>query len=103
MVSIVHLLLALLFINCAAFVAFWWDKRLAETGAWRISERTLLGLALIGGSLGAISAQQIFRHKTRKEPFRTLLHLIVLLQMIVGASWLVAPDAMNDLVRQLAN
>ncbi|MBN9252223.1 MAG: hypothetical protein BGO03_07005 [Mesorhizobium sp. 61-13] len=103
MVSIANLLLALLVVNGAAFVAFWWDKQLAEVGARRISERTLLGLALIGGSLGAIAAQQIFRHKTRKEPFRTLLHLIVLLQMIAVTAWLVAPDAMSDLVRQLAS
>ncbi len=90
-------------VNCAAFVAFWWDKRLAEAGARRISERTLLGLALVGGSLGAISAQQIFRHKTRKESFRSLLYLIVLLQIVAGASWLLAPDSMTDLVRQLAS
>lgn len=102
MVSVAHLLLALLAVNCAAFAAFWWDKRLAETGSWRITERTLLGLALLGDSLGAVSAQQIFRHKTRKEPFRTLLYLIMLLQTIVGASWLLAPDMMPDFIRQLA-
>jgi uncharacterized membrane protein YsdA (DUF1294 family) len=103
MVSIANLLLALLVVNGAAFVAFWWDKRRAKADAWRISERTLLGLALIGGSLGAISAQQVFRHKTRKEPFRTLLYLIVMLQIVTAASWLLAPDAMNDLVRQLVS
>lgn len=103
MVSIANLLLALLVVNGAAFVAFWWDKRRAKAGAWRISERTLLGLALIGGSLGAISAQQIFRHKTCKEPFRSVLYLIVLLHIIVGTIWLVAPDAMSDFVRELAN
>lgn len=103
MISVPQLVLVLLAVNCAAFVAFWWDKRLAEAGARRISERTLLGLALVGGSLGAISAQQIFRHKTRKEPFRSLLYLIVLLQIVVGASWLLAPDSMTDLVRQLAS
>lgn len=90
MISVPQLVLVLLAVNCAAFVAFWWDKRLAEAGARRISERTLLGLALVGGSLGAISAQQIFRHKTRKEPFRSLLYLIVLLQIVAGASWLLA-------------
>jgi uncharacterized membrane protein YsdA (DUF1294 family) len=103
MISVPQLVLVLLAVNCAAFVAFWWDKRLAEAGARRISERTLLGLALVGGSLGAISAQQIFRHKTRKEPFRSLLYLIVLLQIVAGASWLLAPDSMTDLVRQLAS
>ncbi|KQZ29534.1 hypothetical protein ASD50_01920 [Mesorhizobium sp. Root552] len=103
MISVPQLVFVLLAVNCAAFVAFWWDKRLAEAGARRISERTLLGLALVGGSLGAISAQQIFRHKTRKEPFRSLLYLIVLLQIVAGASWLLAPNSMTDLVRQLAS
>ncbi len=103
MISVPQLVFVLLAVNCAAFVAFWWDKRLAEAGARRISERTLLGLALVGGSLGAISAQQIFRHKTRKESFRSLLYLIVLLQIVAGASWLLAPDSMTDLVRQLAS
>lgn len=103
MISVPQMVLVLLAVNCAAFVAFWWDKRRAKAGAWRISERTLLGLALIGGSLGAISAQQIFRHKTCKEPFRSLLYLIVLLHIIVGTIWLVAPDAMSDFVRELAS
>jgi uncharacterized membrane protein YsdA (DUF1294 family) len=103
MVSIAHLLLALLAVNVAAFLAFWWDKRLAEARSWRISERTLLWLALLGGSLGAVSAQQVFRHKTRKEPFRTLLYLIVFLQIAVGASWLLAPDMMAGLIRKFVN
>jgi uncharacterized membrane protein YsdA (DUF1294 family) len=103
MVPIAHLLLALLAINAAAFLAFWWDKRLAEARSWRVSERTLLWLALLGGSLGAVSAQQIFRHKTRKEPFRTLLYLIVFLQITVGASCQLAPEIMTGLMRQLAS
>ncbi|KRA00410.1 hypothetical protein ASD64_02285 [Mesorhizobium sp. Root157] len=101
--SIAHILLGLLALNLAAFLAFWWDKRLAEAGSWRISERTLLWLALLGGSLGAVSAQQIFRHKTRKEPFRTLLYLIVFLQITIGASWLLAPDLVAGLIRRLAS
>jgi uncharacterized membrane protein YsdA (DUF1294 family) len=43
---------------------------------------TLLGLALIGGSFGAITAQHWFRHKTRKEPFRSTLYGIVCLQIV---------------------
>lgn len=74
-------------INVVAFAAMGWDKRLAERGDRRISERDLLTLAVIGGSLGAIAAQQAFRHKTRKEPFRTLLWITPPLQVVVLAAW----------------
>lgn len=71
-------------VNATAFAAFGWDKRCAMTGARRIPERTLLGLAAIGGSLGAVAAQQVFRHKTRKEPFRTLLWMILAGQTVLA-------------------
>ena len=68
-------------INALEFVAFAWDKYCARNGIWRISESTLLMLALIGGSVGAIAGQRLLRHKTRKEPFRTILLVIAGLQM----------------------
>ena len=49
-------------------------------GERRIPEGDLLGLALIGGSLGALLARHLFRHKTRKEPFSTQLLVITALQ-----------------------
>ena len=64
------------------------DKRFATLGGHRISERTLLTLAAIGGSLGAIAAQQAFRHKTRKEPFRTLLWITPVWQAAAVGAWL---------------
>jgi len=67
-------------INLLAFMLFRQDKRAAIVGGRRISERTLLGLAVIGGGLGAMAAQQMLRHKTRKQPFRSLLYLILAAQ-----------------------
>ncbi len=64
------------FINALAFAAFGEDKRRAEQGAWRISEAQLLILALIGGWPGAKLGQKRFRHKTRKQPFATLLNSV---------------------------
>lgn len=58
-----------------AFAAFGVDKQRARTGARRIRERTLLALAFAGGAAGATAGQQLFRHKTRKQPFATLLLL----------------------------
>lgn len=72
-------------INLATFAAFGFDKRRAETGAWRIPERRLLGLAAAGGGAGAAAAQHIFRHKTRKEPFASWLRLILTIEAIAAA------------------
>ncbi|WP_312165915.1 DUF1294 domain-containing protein [Phenylobacterium sp.] len=62
--------------NLAAFAAMGWDKSSARRGVARIPERTLLTLAAAGGGLGAVLAQQAFRHKTRKQPFAALLYAI---------------------------
>jgi uncharacterized membrane protein YsdA (DUF1294 family) len=70
--------LYLLAINIVAYLAFAWDKRCAERDLWRVPEKTLLTVAAIGGAFGAIYAQQTLRHKTQKEPFRSLLNLIAI-------------------------
>ena len=63
---------------------FWQDKQRAVARERRIPESKLLGLALIGGSPGALLARQLFRHKTRKEPFST--HLLVIVAVQAGAA-----------------
>jgi uncharacterized membrane protein YsdA (DUF1294 family) len=73
-------------INLAAFLAFAWDKHCARKGKRRISERTLLLLALLGGSVGAVIGQRTLRHKTFKEPFRSNLRLIVVLQVAAAVA-----------------
>jgi uncharacterized membrane protein YsdA (DUF1294 family) len=70
-------------INLAGFLAFAWDKHCARNGIWRVPERTLLTLAVVGGTVGVIVGQRALRHKTRKEPFRSYLLLIVAIQVIV--------------------
>jgi uncharacterized membrane protein YsdA (DUF1294 family) len=82
------LLLVLIGINVVAFLAFGWDKRQSERHGWRIAERTLLALALFGGALGALLGQQTFRHKTQKQPFRTLLWLAALINMLAAVVFL---------------
>jgi uncharacterized membrane protein YsdA (DUF1294 family) len=58
--------------NALAFVAYGLDKHQARVDGDRIPERALLGLTLIGG-VGAYAACELFRHKTRKQPFRNLM------------------------------
>ena len=82
-------LIVLVILQLAAFGLFWFDKVQARNGDWRVREATLLLAALFGG-LGAWLGQQLLRHKTRKEPFRTLLGLVLTLHLIGTASlfWL---------------
>ncbi|KQS93827.1 MULTISPECIES: DUF1294 domain-containing protein [unclassified Rhizobium] len=84
MTTALTILAILLLLNIVTFCVFWWDKQAARGGAWRIPEGRLLGLAFIGGSLGALAAQQWLRHKTRKEPFRTRLILILLFHALIA-------------------
>ena len=56
-------------INFPTWAAYGLDKGRAKSGKWRIPERTLLLLALAGGSLGALAGMIMFRHKTRKPKF----------------------------------
>ncbi|MGY6637458.1 MAG: DUF1294 domain-containing protein [Erythrobacter sp.] len=57
----------------------------AEARAWRISEASLLQLAFFGGIGGAYAGRALFRHKTRKQPFSTQLHLIACAQLCAAA------------------
>lgn len=67
-------------INLWTILRFRQDKRAARIGTRRVPERQLLGLALIGGTPGAFLARHLYRHKTRKQPFSTLLWLIAVAQ-----------------------
>ena len=75
--------LYLIIANLLTCLAFAIDKRRAVRGEWRIPETTLLLLAMLGGGPGAKLAQWRFRHKTRKQPFRTHLNLAALLLPMV--------------------
>jgi uncharacterized membrane protein YsdA (DUF1294 family) len=72
-------------INFVAFAAFGVDKMLAEAGVRRISEAILLQLAFIGGTPGAYAGRQLFRHKTRKQPFSGNLHTVAMIQIVALA------------------
>lgn len=87
------LVLCILF-NAVVFSVYWIDKRAARNGGWRVSETTLLLLAFAGGSLGAVAAQRMLRHKTHKEPFRTILAAIVTLHVCVSIVLILAVSGM---------
>lgn len=73
----------LLAINLLAFMMFFTDKAKARKAKWRISEKSLLMVSLLGGSLGAFIGMKFFRHKTKHKLFTIGLPLILLVQVIV--------------------
>ncbi|ESX86350.1 DUF1294 domain-containing protein [Mesorhizobium sp. RSR565B] len=91
-------------VNLLAYATMSFDKAKAKNGAQRIPESTLLTLAIIGGSIGTVIAQKTIRHKTRKEPFRSSLARIVLLQVLaviaieVGLLFPGLPEALSQLL-----
>jgi uncharacterized membrane protein YsdA (DUF1294 family) len=74
--------------NLLVFSVYFLDKQAARAGRRRISERTLLTLAFLGGSPGAVCAQRLFRHKTQKEPFRSILMAITIFHAAVLGGFL---------------
>ena len=79
-------------INVITFATFAYDKSMSSrSGKRRIRERTLLLLALIGGSPGALLAMKWLRHKTIKQSFRTPMFLIVFVQIAAAIGWLAWP------------
>lgn len=76
--------------NAAAYFLFCDDKARAADSRYRISEFRLLLVAACGGGPGAIMAQRVIRHKTRKQPFADMLMLIVGIQIgaVVGLATL---------------
>ena len=98
--GIIAAIVYLAVVNSTCFLAFAWDKRRARTHQWRISERSLLTLAAVGGTGGAFAAMRRLRHKTRKEPFRTRLRVIAAIQLIVLTALLV-PEVRDAIWRFL--
>ena len=75
------LLYYLIVINVVTFLVYGIDKWKAKQGSWRISEATLLILAIIGGSFGALFGMKVWRHKTMHKKFKYGLPLILLAQI----------------------
>ncbi|HLD61058.1 MAG TPA: DUF1294 domain-containing protein [Patescibacteria group bacterium] len=77
------LFLYLLVINIFTFATFGADKLYALSNTWRVRERTILLLAFLGGSVGALLGRYLFRHKIRKHSFSVGLLFIFLMQMMI--------------------
>ena len=71
-------------INLVAFLAMGIDKYKAARQKWRIPEKTLFLLAIIGGSVGGICGIYVFRHKTLHRKFTLGFPAILILQVALG-------------------
>lgn len=71
-----------------AFGLYWHDKRSAQRSGWRTPEARLHLAELLGGWPGALIAQQVFRHKTRKLSFQLMFWLIVLAHQVLWLDYL---------------
>ena len=72
----------LFLINALGFYLMLADKRRAKKNLWRIPERTLLTVAALGGSFGALLGMRLSRHKTRKDGFSVGIPVLLALQVI---------------------
>jgi len=77
------ILIYLIVINVVTFFLYGIDKWKAKRSKWRISEATLLGLAVIGGSIGAWLGMKVWHHKTMHKKFKYGLPLILIVQIAI--------------------
>lgn len=73
----------LILVNAAGFILMLSDKYKAKKNLWRIPEATLMGTALIGGSLGILAGMKLCRHKTKHPKFSIGVPVILAVQIVV--------------------
>lgn len=79
-----NIIIYLVVINIFTFLAMWWDKHEAKVGDWRISEKALFILVLLGGGIGGILGMYVFRHKTKKWYFKFGFPIILIIEIILA-------------------
>ncbi|MBY7728814.1 DUF1294 domain-containing protein [Vibrio splendidus] len=80
-----------LVVGVVTFFVYAKDKRAAINSNWRVPEKTLHILSVAGGWLGALIAQDKLRHKTQKQPFRSIYWLTVAMNVAVFV-WTLTPS-----------
>ena len=78
----------LLAVNALGLIIMHYDKHLARNNMWRIPEKTLLGIAVVGGSVGCIWGMYSARHKTKKPKFTIGLPIILTVQILATAFYM---------------
>ena len=82
--NILHIVLIyLVTINVATFSMYCIDKWKAKKSKWRIREAALLGLAVLGGSIGGWLGMKVWHHKTLHKKFRYGVPAIIIVQLTI--------------------
>lgn len=74
-------------INISTFIAYGVDKRAAQRGQWRVSERDLHMLEFLGGWIGAFAGQRFFHHKTTKKNYQATYKFMIIMEFV--AIWFI--------------
>ena len=82
MLSTYTIVTYLITVNILTFAVYGIDKLKAKKGKWRIPEASLLGLAVIGGSIGAYFGIKVWHHKTLHKKFKYGIPAIIILQIV---------------------
>lgn len=80
--TIQNIIIYLIIINIIGFLVMYIDKQKAKKGKWRIPEKTIFIITVLGGGIGTISGMYAFRHKTQKLHFTIGLPTITILEII---------------------
>ena len=83
-----NIIIYLIVINLLTFLIMWWDKHEAKLGDWRVSEKFLFLLVLLGGGIGGIVGMYVFRHKTKKWYFKFGFPIILIIEIIIALYFL---------------
>lgn len=81
--STLAILIYLVILNIIGFTIMGIDKSRAKRGAWRIPEKTLFLIAILGGSIGSILGMKQFRHKTKHKTFTIGMPAILIVQAAI--------------------
>lgn len=82
-IKISYVILYVLIINCLGLGAMALDKYKAERAKWRIPEKTLFLITLLGGGIGTITGMYLFRHKTKKLYFTIGFPTILIAEIVL--------------------
>lgn len=81
--STLAILIYLVVMNIIGFTIMGIDKSRAKRGAWRIPEKTLFLIAILGGSIGSLLGMKQFRHKTKHKTFTIGMPAILIVQAAI--------------------
>ena len=88
-ISLKNLIIYLVSINVIGFFSMLIDKHKAKRGAWRIPEKSLFIITLLGGGIGTIAGMYLFRHKTKKLYFTIGFPVILITEIALIIYWII--------------